>query len=57
MRNIDMMWKCHICKYYQPIYYANGSCGIGCLAHNVESPYPVDINRIARCPLEKDEEK
>ena len=57
MRNIDMIWICNDCQHYRPIFYANGSCGIGCLAYNVESPYPVDIRNIAHCPLGKDEKK
>ena len=57
MRNIDMMRICHCCKYYQPVYYANGSCGVGCLAYNMESAYPVDINRLERCPLGRNEKK
>ena len=52
-----MIWKCNSCKHHRAIYYRNGAIGIGCLAHNVKSPYPVDITRIARCPLGKDEEK
>lgn len=57
MRNIDMIWKCNMCRYHQAIHYSNGAVGIGCLAYNVESPYPVDITRIAWCPLGKDGKK
>ena len=57
MRNIDMIWKCSMCQHYMPIYYANGTCGIGCLAYNVDSPYPVNINRMEKCPLGRDEKK
>lgn len=57
MRNIDMIWICNACQHYRPIFYADGSRGIGCLAYNVESPYPVDIRNIAHCPFGKDEKK
>ena len=57
MRNIDMLWICHYCSKHRTIYYADGSSGIGCLAHNVESPYPIYIRNIERCPLGKDEKK
>ena len=57
MRNVDMIHKCHFCRYHRTIYYANGSCGIGCLAYNVENPYPVDIINLERCPLGKHEKK
>ena len=57
MRNIDMLWICRGCKYHRTIHYANGSNGIGCLAHNMENPYPVDIRNIERCPLGRNEKK
>ena len=52
-----MIRKCHDCKYYRTINYSNGACGIGCLAHNMTNLYPVDITRLKRCPLDKDEKK
>lgn len=57
MRNVDMIMVCLQCSYHQTIYYANGSCGCGCLAYNMDSIYPVDINKLKRCPLGKDEKK
>ena len=57
MRNIDMIWICNACRHHRPIFYADGGCGIGCLAYNVESPYPVDIRNIERCPVGRNEKK
>lgn len=57
MKNLDMLLVCHKCTYHQTIYYADGHRGCGCLAHNMESAYPVDINNIDRCPLGKNEKK
>lgn len=57
MRIIDMIHICRSCKYRRTIYYADGSSAIGCLAYNVECPYPTDIRNIKRCPLGKDEKK
>lgn len=57
MRNIDMVLICHHCKYHQTIYYADGHRGYGCLAHDMESPYPIDICNLECCPLGKNEKK
>ena len=57
MRNIDMILVCKRCRYYKVINYSNGSVGIGCLAYNMESSYPVDINKLKRCPLGKNEKR
>ena len=57
MRNIDMIHICHECAYHRTIYYANGAVGCGCLAYDMTKDYPTNINKIARCPLGKDEKK
>lgn len=57
MRNIDMIFICNKCPHHRSIYYADGTIGIGCLAYNVESVYPVNIRYIEHCPLEKDEKR
>jgi hypothetical protein len=57
MKNIEMIGICNHCAYHKTIYYANGSTGIGCMAYNMKSDYPVNISRMARCPLGKDEKK
>lgn len=57
MKNIDMMHICHKCCHYRHIRYSNGTSGIGCLAYNVESQWPVDIRYIKHCPEGKDEKK
>ena len=56
MRNVDMVLICLKCSYQQSIYYADGSSGCGCLAHDMESLYPVDIRNMERCPKGRDEE-
>lgn len=57
MRYIDLVRTCMKCTYHQTIYYADGQVGCGCLAHDVESVYPVDICNLERCPLGKNEKK
>lgn len=57
MRNIDIVTTCMKCTYHQTIYYADGHLGCGCLAHDMESVYPVDICNLKHCPLGKDEKK
>jgi len=52
-----MMHICHKCCHYRHIRYSNGTSGIGCLAYNVESQWPVDIMYIKHCPEGKDEKK
>ena len=55
MREIDMIYKCSYCEHHRSIHYVNGSVGIGCLAHDMSSPYPIDIRKLNNCPLGKDE--
>jgi hypothetical protein len=50
-----MIYKCSYCEYHRSIHYVNGSVGIGCLAHDMSSPYPIDIRKLNNCPLGKDE--
>lgn len=57
MRHMDMVKICCYCKHYKAIDYRDGTRGIGCLAYDVNSPYPVNIKYIERCPLGKDERK
>lgn len=57
MRHMDMVSICCRCKHYRAIDYCDGTRGIGCVAHDVNCPYPVNIKYIERCPLGKDERK
>lgn len=57
MRNVDMLMTCLRCSYHQTIYYANGAIGCGCMAHDVNSTLPVDINKLECCPKGKDGKK
>ena len=57
MRNCDMIMICNRCRHHMTIYYADGSNGIGCLAHKMESRQAKDIRNMERCPLGKDEKR
>lgn len=52
-----MLYICALCPHKMTIYYADGSNGIGCLAHKMESRQAVDIRNMAKCPKGKDENK
>lgn len=57
MRNVDRLWRCHFCEHHSTINYADGSSAIGCLAHNMENPYPADVRNLDKCPLDKHEKE